>query len=112
MSNRDIPILAIEDISDSRGITDSKLSAILHNTSSTITSVSTDVLKENITAATHDFLEVCQDAALGTPIFELNEIELALSIGGEGEVSIFSTAAAKANMQASLILKFKRKDNG
>lgn len=112
MSNKNIPILAVEDTLDSRGITNSRLSAILQNTSSTITSVSTDVLRENIAAVTHNFLEACQEATLDTPIFELSEIELALSIGGEGEVSIFSTAAAKANMQASMILKFKRTDNG
>lgn len=111
MSDKSIPILAIENVSSSMGITNNKLSDILQNTSSTVTSVSADVLRRNISTVAHDFLEVCQDATFDTPIFELDEIELALSIGGEGEVSIFSVAAAKANMQASVILRFKRKNN-
>lgn len=111
MSDKNIPILTFEDVSGSMGMTNNKLSDILQTTSSTVTSVSADVLKRNISTVASDFLEVCQEANLDTPSFELDEIELALSIGSEGEVSIFSAATAKANMQASVTLKFKRKNN-
>lgn len=111
MSKKNIPILVVEDVPVTMGITDNHLSSILQNTSSTVTSVSADLLGRNIATVAHDFLEMCQESALDTTLFELDEIELALSIGSEGEVSILSAVAAKANMQASAILKFKRKSN-
>lgn len=112
MANKSIPILVVDDVPRSMGMTDRRMSDILQRTSSAVTTVSSDVLQKNMASVARNFLEVCQDDSFDSPAFALDEIELALSIGAEGEVSVLSAAAAKANMLASVTLKFKRKGRG
>ena len=73
------------------------------------TNVNVETVKANMAQTISKLLEIFEMKELESEHFEVDEIEVALTVGGEGSVSILSAVSAQVNTQSSIVVKVKRK---
>lgn len=101
----------VETINGTKSINDSKITDIINKAKTEIVNTSVEVIKTNMVKTVDGILDVFESDELDNRCFFVDEIEVALNISREGSVSILSTISSQANVQSSVVIKFKRRTN-
>lgn len=109
MGFHELPIAYLTD-SDlkTKSIMDSKITDILNRSRLEVANVSIDVVKENMVKTLDGIIEIFENEQLENRGFCVDEIEVALTVGCEGTVSVLSAVSGQASMQSSIVVKLKR----
>ena len=107
MEGKYIPILDVEEY-DVQGISNDRMKEIIGDRTEKVVKADVDLVKDNMTKVVNNFLDAVEEDSYKSSSFSLDEIELSLSIGADGSVSIISSTVG-VNVQTSVVLKFKKK---
>ena len=74
-----------------------------------ITGVSSKKFGQSFNTMIKSVASAINDCHTSSSSFEINEVELSLTVNGNGEVSILTVAGLKAGAEAAITVKLKRK---
>ncbi len=105
MNKNVLPILVSENF-EVRGMTD--ISNIISHGATKIVNVQTDVVKKGLLNVLSSMSEVLDETHFTNDVYEIDELEINLNIGSNGEISIISVSE-NTNFSSSIKVKIQRK---
>lgn len=114
MSSSGLPILIIEkNETEFRGLSSGGLPELVNTGSTTVVQASTDIVKKNLRHVIDESMKLLDSVQDTDSNYEVDELELNLGIGAEGEVSILSAVTGSASITTSmkLVIRKKKKEN-
>ena len=105
MDKNVLPILVSENF-EVKGMTD--ISNIISSGTTKVVNVQTDAVKNGLLNILSSMSEVLDEAHFSNDIYEVDELEINLNIGLNGEVSIISVSE-NTNVSSGIKIKIQRK---
>ena len=111
MKKNFLPILVVDETNPQiKGLSDSQLAHLAKKNSMKVVNASTEIIEHNLKHVINESLSLLNSVNSGESNYEVDELEINLSIGTNGEVSILSTISGSANVASSMKLVIKRKN--
>lgn len=97
-------------IPESRGLSGGKITDILSQAHVAATRVSVEVIRQNMRETLHGVMRLFDDEDFGSQSYQIDEVQVSLAIGVEGQVSVMSSVSGAANTNSGVVVRLKRRE--